>query len=96
MNIDLSEFIKFEIIWDNPKLFPTDDFDFYVQTTRFTSKNYIAKFIFVDPLALSRGKSPDIARATIINPILFSSKDSGNVIKNGTVIEIEIPRQFRT
>ena len=60
----------------------------------FTSREFILKFEFADSLALSLGKQPDIARATIINPILFSSKKSGNIIKNGTVIEIEIPKQY--
>ena len=88
----MSKFIKFEVILNNPELFPASEFDFYVQTTRFTSQEFIAKFIFANPLAFSFGKSPDIARATIVNPFLFSSKDSGNIIKNGTVIEVEIPR----
>ena len=71
-----------------------EDFDFSVEVTKFEPRELNIKFEFANPLAISIGKVPDIIRATVIKPDLFSSKDSGKTVKNGTSLEIAMPRQY--
>ena len=51
-------------------------------------------FSFKSPLSISKGKRPDILRATVMREDFFIGKGSGKPMKADTVIDAEIPRQF--
>ena len=45
-------------------------------------------------MSISKGKRPDVLRATVIREKFFIGQGSGKPIKADTVIDAEIPRQF--
>ena len=92
--IDLSHFIKFYLIQGSNDSAPINEFDYETELTGFTARSMILKFTFAYPLSISTGTQPDKFRLNILEPDLFISKDSGKTIEQGTVLEVNIPRQF--
>ena len=88
--------MQFELIRGANDSALLEEIEFAIELSEFTARSMRLKFEFIDPLSISTGKTPDKFRATIVEPNLFISKQSGKTVKKDTEIEVEIPRQFPT
>ena len=84
--------MQFDLIRGANDLALIEDFKFAIELSEFTERSMSLKFEFSDPLSISTGKTPDRFRATIVEPNLFISKQSGKTVEKDTAIEVEIPR----
>ena len=60
--IDLQQFVKFEIIRGAEDSAPIEEFDFIVELKELSNRALVYAFTFLNPLSISIGSRPDIFR----------------------------------